>query len=196
LQTYSHIILTALLNQKLQTQPHVPVHSRAFLVGAFAPDIALGILTGQFLIKRRLAGSESVWCGEEFNSIFFSNPVWIISHNLLHAPLLLVCLMMLGYVAGSSWHKTWGWTLLWFAVGCGIHTLIDIPTHHDDGPLVLFPIDGKLRFKSPISYWDRRHGAWFIAPIEHLLDILMLVYLLGIVLGKRQQKNAQSSYKT
>ena len=185
MQTYSHLILTALLNQRLSTQTSIPVHSRAFLVGAFAPDVALSILTGQFLLKRRLQGSDSVWCGEEFNSVFFSNSVWIISHSLLHAPLLLVCLMLLGYAAGSRWHKNWGWTLLWFAIGCGLHTLIDIPTHHNDGPLVFFPLETTFRFRSRISYWDHQYGGRFFGLIEHLIDMIAVVYLLADVLKKR-----------
>jgi len=193
LQTYSHLILTALLNQTLSTQTSIPVHSRAFLVGAFAPDIALGVLTGQFLLKRRLQGSESVWCGEEFNATFFSNPVWIISHNLLHAPLLLVGLMLVGYAVGSRWRKNWGWTLLWFATGCALHTLIDIPTHHNDGPLVFFPFETAFRFKSPISYWDHQHGGRFFGLIEHLLDMIAVGYLLADVLKKRHQKSKQAT---
>ena len=194
MQTYSHIILTALLNQQLKAESPIPVHSRAFLVGSFAPDVALSILMGQFLLKRLWKGSDSVWCGEEFNNFYFNSPVWIISHNLLHAPFLLVGLMVVGYVAGTRWQKTWGWTLLWFAIGCGLHTLIDIPTHHDDGPLVLFPFDTKFRVNSPISYWDRGHGARVFGLIEHLFDIVAIGFILKDVFRNRH-RNSKSSHK-
>lgn len=188
MQTYSHLIITAALSQSLQDDLKLPVHTRAFLLGSFAPDMALGVLSAQYLLKRRLRGEESIWCSEDYNHTFFNQPAWIISHNLLHAPLLLVGLMLLGYGVGSRWGHDWGWSLLWFALGCGLHTLLDIPTHHNDGPLLLFPLEHTQRFSSPLSYWDREHGASVFGPFERLLDGLLLLRLIVRVLQARHRQ--------
>ena len=59
-----------------------------------------------------------------------------------------------------------------------LHTLIDIPIHYDDGPLLLFPLNWDLRFMSPVSYWDpNRYGIPFTI-FEHSLDIVLLVFLI------------------
>lgn len=55
---------------------------------------------------------------------------------------------------------------------------MDVLTHHDDGPLILFPFDWSTRFASPVSYWDRRyHGAVF-ARLELVLDVALVGYLV------------------
>jgi hypothetical protein len=68
--------------------------------------------------------------------------------------------------------------LFWFAAGCGLHTAVDILTHADDGPVLLFPLDWHKRFHSPISYWDAGHGGHVFRILEHLLDLFLVVYLL------------------
>ena len=69
--------------------------------------------------------------------------------------------------------------LLWFALGCGLHSCVDILTHYDDGPLLFFPFNWRYRFASPISYWDPRHYANIIAPLEHLMDLFFIGYLVA-----------------
>lgn len=188
MQTYSHLILTAALNHVLKDKADIPIHSTAFLFGSFAPDVALGLLSAGFVIDRRLKKLDQIWCGDEFNAIFFNDPRWILSHNLLHAPLLLLLLTVTGAYVGARLRQTWGWSLFWFALGCAFHSSLDLLTHHDDGPLIWFPFDWKTRFQSRFSYWDRQHGAALFAPLEHLLDLALLVYFMIGFVRKQQQK--------
>ncbi|MBP7590472.1 MAG: cobalamin biosynthesis protein CobQ, partial [Chloroflexi bacterium] len=59
-----------------------------------------------------------------------------------------------------------------------LHTAVDIFTHADDGPVLTFPLDWHTRFKSPISYWDPAHYGRLVRLLEHLLDLLLVVWLL------------------
>ncbi|MEI2691742.1 MAG: hypothetical protein V9H69_19395 [Anaerolineae bacterium] len=49
--------------------------------------------------------------------------------------------------------------LRWLAAGLALHSALDVLTHHDDGPLLLFPFDWRRRWCSPVSYWDQAHHA-------------------------------------
>ena len=100
MQTYSHLLMPAALNQEIKNQADIPSRSTAFLLGSVAPDFALGLLSAGFVIDRKIKKLDQVWCGDEFNAIFFNDPRWILSHNLLHAPLLLLLSLILGAYLG------------------------------------------------------------------------------------------------
>ncbi len=174
MQTYSHILMTATLNQVL-IKKAVPVHSRAFLLGSFLPDVPLLLLAlGAGLYYRVVAPLPAGYrFFEWFDVLYFTNPVWKAGHNLFHAPLLVLLLGLIGYAAGRRGHP-WGWSVLWLALGCGLHAGVDVATHYSDGPLVLFPLNWDYRFLSPISYWDRDHYANIFAPLEHGLDLFFI----------------------
>lgn len=181
MQTYSHAILTAALHQLLTERASLQLDAKAFTAGSVAPDAALGALTAWFVVDRRLKGSDSVWCGDEYNSLYFGDPVWIVGHNLLHAPFVLLTLALIGGLTKAPW----GRKLLAFALGGLLHTAVDVVTHHNDGPLLLFPFNWTYRFRSRLSYWDRAYGARWFALAEHLLDALALIYLIrGLLIAR------------
>lgn len=110
-------------------------------------------------------------------TLYFTDPLWIAAHNFLHAPLLLTPLGLVGFWGMKS-NRRWGVFLLWFALGAGLHSVIDIFTHTDDGPVLFFPLNWNYRFRSPISYWDPKHYGLIFAPLEHLLDIVLIIVLV------------------
>ncbi|MEM7802924.1 MAG: hypothetical protein AAF633_27285, partial [Chloroflexota bacterium] len=116
------------------------------------------------------------WTGLLFRDWFFNSP-WIkFAHNLFHGPLMTIFYIALGYWAWKN-RKSWGAALFWFGLACFVHTMIDIPIHYDDGPLLLFPFEWNIRYMSPVSYWDpERYGTQFTI-FEHSLILIMLVYL-------------------
>jgi membrane-bound metal-dependent hydrolase YbcI (DUF457 family) len=177
MQTYSHILMTATLNQVLINKS-VPVRSRAFLIGSFLPDEPLLLLTlGAGMYYRFVAPlPQGYRFFEWFDVLYFTNPFWKAGHNLFHAPLMLLLLGLVGYAAARRGHA-WGWSVVWLALGCGLHSGVDIVTHYNDGPLVLFPLNWDWRVYSPISYWDRDHYANLFAPLEHGLDLFFIGYL-------------------
>ena len=67
--------------------------------------------------------------------------------------------------------------MFWLAASMIFHTLIDIFTHHSDGPLFLFPLNWSYRFASPISYWEPAYHGQLFMLAEYLLDAFILGYL-------------------
>ena len=81
----------------------------------------------------------------------------------------------------------------WFLAACLFHSLVDIVTHHDDGPLLLWPLEWTLRYESPVSYWDHQfHGNNFFI-FEVILDLLLVMMLVGICLCRRRRGSADQS---
>lgn len=146
-----------------------------FLWGAVTPDIpltTLSIVSPLYFRTQGMSLSESM--PYIFETLYFQNPWWILAHHLFHAPLLLLLYALVLYFLSKNRIAYW---LLWFVAGCGLHTFIDILTHYDDGPLVLFPFNWTFRVYS-ISYWDREHGgAWFMW-LELALNLVLLGYLI------------------
>lgn len=194
MQTPTHFLVTAVINQKLKDRA-VPIHSHALLVGSVLPDIPFFLLTVGYEIYYRwfapLPTTGSIMEYLHFD-LFFNDPVWIISHNFFHAPLINALLLLLGW---WGWRQNWRWgqILFWLAVGTQFHTLIDIFTHYSDGPLLLFPFDWQTRFASPISYWEtERYGLIFIA-FEYTLSGLIIAYFLYRWWTTRRQEAAPNS---
>lgn len=172
MQTYSHFLVTAVL-QKV-TKSESTKDGAALLAGSVAPDLPLALLSLGYVIDRRYIRThlpDKTRCSPTYNQLYFNNPYWIAAHNSLHAPLPLFALALLGLLLRQRW-------LLWFVLGAGLHTAVDIFTHADDGPVLLFPLDWRKRFQSPISYWDPQHGGRTFRLLEHLLDGLLIGFLL------------------
>jgi hypothetical protein len=151
----------------------------AFLLGSIAPDIPLGLLSlATTFYYRVLMNNQSPDLMETvLHPLYFHNPFWISAHSVLHSPLALGLYLVVLWRWRGGLGKIGRW-LFWFFVACSIHTTIDVLTHFDDGPLLLWPLNWQLRFHSPISYWDPAHfGAQFMI-FELVLDAILLSYLL------------------
>lgn len=177
MQTYSHLLVNAVAGEGLPAEPG-PDYG-AFVLGGLLPDLPLLILSAGYLALQAWgppSGDASLW-GASYDALYFGHPVWISSHSLLHSPLSLT-----GIGAVGSWAvwdgRRWGRLLLWLVAGAALHSVIDILTHHGDGPLLLFPLDWSTRWASPISYWDPGHGAATVSAMEHALDLGLVGYLI------------------
>lgn len=190
MQTYSHFLITAALNIQLKRREQ-KVNTPWLLVGSILPDLPFTLLTlvfwAYYLWVAPISDDQTVMSVMEYMhfDLFYRDPVWIIGHNFFHAPFILLAIGVIGW---QLRHKLWGARLLWLSVGAGLHTLIDIFTHHSDGPLILFPFNWTYRFASPISYWEPEYYAWLLSPLEHLLDLALIVYLVGLWWQHRQKK--------
>ncbi len=177
MQTYSHGLIAGVAGKALARRGR-RVNVRALVLGALLPDVPLWLLSLGFLVRYVWLGS--VPPGQRmalYDRLYFTDPLWIVGHNLLHAPLMV---LLYGGLALWARRRGWAWGegLWWFALGAMSHSVVDIFTHHDDGPLLLFPFDWQLRFQSPISYWDPRYYGRLVSGVEHLLDLGALLYLL------------------
>ncbi len=190
MNTYSHLLITAIARKPFQRRG-IPVHTRAALLGSIMPDLPLFALTFGYWIVRASNPElvqEGIF-GPTYDALYFTNPFWVISHNFFHAPLIIAAIVGLGYY-GLRHSKAWGSALFWFGLACGLHSAIDIPTHGEDGPLLLFPFDWQLRFYSPISYWDPRYYGAYFSIFEHLLVLGILVYF-GVSWLRTRRRLAQ-----
>lgn len=175
MNTPSHFLMTAALEKAL---PRVPIAKSAFLLGSVAPDVALWLLSLGGMIYARLilgwsAGEAATWM---FDDLYFHNPFWIAAHNFLHAPLVLLTGLVIVWRKRRNIGSRSHWWF-WFLIACSFHSIVDILTHADDGPLLLFPLDWTTRFNSPISYWDDRFYGREFQRFELGLDLLLLLYL-------------------
>ncbi|MEO1290897.1 MAG: metal-dependent hydrolase [Chloroflexota bacterium] len=193
MQTYSHFIITAALNHKYKDKSKVKVDTWALLLGSVAPDIPLVILTAIFFFQRFVLEDgtpvEGLF-GAEYDNLYFNDPLWITGHALFHAPPMLIFYLTIGYIFGFRGGKTWARALFWFAIGASLHSAIDIVTHHNDGPLLFFPFNWDIRFISPISYWDPNHYGNIFAPIEHVFDLIVVIWLF---VSRRKRKKQDNS---
>ncbi|HEY9622785.1 MAG TPA: metal-dependent hydrolase [Crinalium sp.] len=176
MNTPSHFIMTAALER---ASPRASIAKWAFLIGSVAPDLPLWLLSigGMMYYQYILGWSKADTFRIMFDHLYFENPVWITLHNLCHAPLILLAGLALVWRKRrnlNSWQHWW----FWFLIACFFHSAVDILTHADDGPLLLFPFSWSLRFNSPISYWDPRHHGTEFQTFELTLDITLLIYLL------------------
>ncbi|MCA9909889.1 MAG: DUF4184 family protein [Anaerolineae bacterium] len=192
MQTYSHALINGALAGPLKRRGW-QVQLPAFVLGGILPDMPFFLLTVMGEVYYRLMGGTPT--GESpmvymHMTLYFTDLLWIAAHNLLHAPLLLFPLGILGYWAMQR-QRRWGAFLLWFALGAGLHAVIDIVTHAGDGPLLFFPLNWTYRFNSPVSYWDPAHYGLIFAPLEHLLDIVLIFVLVKT--WRRTRKNADLS---
>lgn len=83
--------------------------------------------------------------------------------------------LLLG-AAGISSKRRWGRPLLWLAAGMMGHTVVDVLTHHSDGPLLLFPLNWTYRFASPVSYWEADHFGREFTVVEWVVNALLLAW--------------------
>mgnify|MGYP001093497638 CR=1 FL=1 len=84
-------------------------------------------------------------------------------------------LLLSGWWGMQQSHR-WGRPLFWLAVGTQTHTLIEIVTHHSDGPLLFFPLNWSYRFPAPISYWEADYYGPVVIVVENVIIRLILGY--------------------
>ena len=168
--TTTHIVTNALVALKKSGGASEVLGSSAarwFVAGGLAPDFGLYALSAGagvfFPLTRGMSFQESM--EHAFSDLFFNDPAWVAIHNTFHSPVVLAALGAVGKLTGNK-------NMQAFAAGCFLHTAMDIPVHHNDGPLVFFPLDWKTRFDSPVSYYDKDHYGGFVAPIDFAITIL------------------------
>lgn len=176
MRTYSHAILTAALGTALRDRG-VRVDLPRFLLGSFIPDVPFLLLSlsgAAYLHWGRGVSGDPMWA--ILGWLYQYDPLWIAAHNLFHAPLMIGLYLVLAHWAERQGYA-WGFAVRWFALGCLLHTALDIPTHRSDGPVLFFPLNWTYRFPSPISYWERDYHAAAFTLFEYSLNALAIAYL-------------------
>lgn len=161
-------------------------------LGAWAPDFALTMLTiGGLVWFQNVEGLTASQSAQHmFKHLFYNDPVWIFLHNFLHSPLMVALSAGANGLLMRPWPKFQRW-LNYFLAACFFHDLVDVVTHHDDGPLALFPVNWNWRFASPISYWDPQHGGRQFAVFEIALNVVLVIFLF--YRSRRDEANNEST---
>ncbi|MEL6452125.1 MAG: cobalamin biosynthesis protein CobQ [Pseudomonadota bacterium] len=144
----------------------------AAFAGGLLPDLSLYLLAGTSLFVLGIPPQRV------FNELYFSD-AWQTVFAIDNSFLLWGALLAL-----AVWRKAaWAVALTSAAL---LHLCLDFPLHHDDGRSHFWPLTSWV-FESPFSYWDRAHGAMWIAPIEGLLALgaAVLLWLRRIPLWAR-----------
>ena len=171
--TTTHVVTNALLARRRR---RAPVPSAVlpeladkplwFALGGLAPDVGLTLLTAGAAVYfprfRDMTMQESM--EHAFGTLFFEDRGWIAVQNTLHSPFITGAMALAGRKFNSP-------KLTSFALGCMMHIAMDLPVHHDDGPLVFFPFDWKTRIDSPVSYYDRDHYGGIVAPVDMAVTV-------------------------
>jgi hypothetical protein len=172
----SHLVINAAIEKKFGTK--YKIAKSAFLWGSVAPDFALGLLSIGYLVYAKYFTNGDVpdMMNSAFEDLYFNNPFWIASHNFLHSPtaLIIYALLLWRFVGKIGTRGHW---CLSFVFGCMVHSVVDILTHYDDGPVLFFPFDWHIRFHGPVSYWDKAHYASQFIWVELGINIVLLGYL-------------------
>jgi len=192
MNTVTHFLFSAVIRKPLKNvtdkNKDVPdLQSSGFLIGSIIPDALLTIITiicGLIDVSRGTFsgpdGRESSLMWILFDDWFFNNPWIIAAQQLFHSPFLVAIFILVAYLLWKRGIKGAGW-FFWLSCGAMLHTLVDIPVHHDDGPLLFWPLNWDIRYISPISYWDSAH---FGIPTG-LYDIYLIIAFIAILLTKR-----------
>lgn len=189
MQTYSHALVNAALGKQLEKRGVRPKYW-ALVLGSLMPDAPLTVLTLNYIAQRGGFNAEpSEVFGSAYDALYFTDPVWIIGHSLFHSPFMIALYLIIGWYFGFRRGQQWAQWVFWFAVGNGLHSFADVFTHHNDGPLLLFPFEWNYRFTSPVSYWDRDHFGVPFAIGEHLLDLFLIGYFVRLWWTGRKRKN-------
>jgi hypothetical protein len=163
------------------------VRRRLFVLGGLAPDVGLFVMTvlaaAYYPAVRGLSLEETFTL--VFDELFYEAPAFVVAHHLLHAPLVLAALLALGGWLRRTTRARPGGRLQAFALGCAVHTVVDIGVHHDDGPLLLFPFEWSARFISPVSYYDPDHYGAVVAPIDLAITVVGLTLVAGASARRR-----------
>ena len=168
MNTPAHLVLGAAVMARPCTRPLIWVA----MLGGLLPDLSLYLLAGVSLTILQIPPARV------FNELYFSD-LWQ------------------GIFAVDNSFIIWGallglaiWTQRrWAVVLCSaalLHLALDFPLHHDDGRPHFWPLSDWV-FESPVSYWDRQHGAGWVAPIEAAAVVIAAISIWmrrpGVVLS-------------
>lgn len=134
----------------------------AAMIGALLPDLSLYLLAGGAMLLMKVP-PERV-----FNELYFSDAwqtVFAIDNSFV----------LWGLLLGLALWARKGWAVALTGAAL-LHLALDFPLHHDDGRPHFWPLSSWV-FESPFSYWDRGHGAGWIAPLEAFAAALAAIFI-------------------
>ena len=159
MHTYSHAIFTWALARYFD-----PEESHAAMWGAAGstiPDVPTLVKAAHLVWRRQGEISKEEFKEEFYEALEYyeepSGKLDLTVHSLVPVAAMLVLYRTLELKDRS---------LLYLLLGWAGHNLMDFPTHAEDARPPFWPLF-KWRWKSPISYWDRKFYALPCLLVEH-----------------------------
>lgn len=179
MKTPTHFAINYLLAERLGWAADKRM---VFAIGGVVPDLPIIVTFAVLWGLCVVAG-----CGTSadvlalFRQLYAENPWLISAHNLLHSPASIALLYLMALALGREESDT----ARTFLLGAGLHSFIDIYTHVDDGPLMLWPFEWTRRFEGPISHWDTATYALACMAVEAAILALFIGPRLARATGAR-----------
>lgn len=168
MKTPTHFIINYVLAKRLGWSRKDRL---AFCIGGVAPDFPVILVFILVMGFEYLFGfGNAQYALTLFQQKYENDSILIVAHNFLHAPLSIAMLLLISLLNS----KRKGNSLFLFFLGCALHSFIDIYTHVNDGPLMLWPFDWETRFASPVSHWDSNQYGYLCLLFEVLLILLFI----------------------
>jgi hypothetical protein len=168
-QTPGHALINlALLGKALG-------HEVPILLGALLPDVPIMIL----YLRERLRGTpeDTIW------AVHYQKRFWQAVIHGGHSIPLTVLGAVLAWLCKSD-------ALLAFFASALFHALGDLPVHAIDAHRHFLPLS-QYRFQSPLSYWDPRFHARYVALVEALAVLASSIYV-HLVLSAQWQPTVRA----
>ncbi len=170
MHTYSHAVFTwAVARYAKQEVSHAALWGA---VGSTLPDLPVLGKAAYLLWHHR----ESMTKEEFLEALeYFKEPsgkLDLALHSLAPVGSMLALYKALGLKSNDPKRA-----LLSFLLGWAGHSLVDFPTHAEDARPPFWPLS-KWRWKSPVSYWDRKFYALPCLLIEHAAILALALALL------------------
>ena len=175
MHTYSHAIFTWAIARYLKKEKfHAAAKWGA--AGAALPDVPTFVKAARFLWRRRDSMYEDGFKEDFLEALeYFQEPagkVDLALHSLAPVGFALTLYKVLGVE-----EKDPNRALLAFLLGWAGHNVVDFPTHSSDARPPFWPLFG-WRWKSPISYWDRKFYALPFIIVEHAAILALAAALI------------------
>lgn len=141
------------------------LNRRCAIIGAIIPDMPV-ILAGAnsaALAVMEKCGFDFAYFKAQMDQLYFTNSVLLFSHNFFHSPLNLALLAGIAMAVLDTRYRP---PVLAFLAGAASHSIADIFSHIDDGPLLFWPLNLQIRFTGPISHWEMGRGGFLMTLME------------------------------
>lgn len=160
----THAALGFLLAKLCRFTPRQTVFCVA---GAILPDLPV-IATATYLaIKSLVTRSDMtpLMFKAQMDALYFDGTWLPVAHNFLHAPLSIFYLALVATVL--CYRRPHHHPLIGaFTLGALSHSLLDIISHIEDGPLILWPMSTSIRLPGLFSHWVFGSGGGIVTALE------------------------------
>lgn len=170
MNTPSHAIINlAILGRKTR-----PERNWSIVLGALIPDLAMFVFYGWAKLIAGMTDTQ-IW------DVAYYEAFWQNTFDFWNSiPLALVGIGLgVGLARQTKWQSL-GTAISICCASILLHCLEDLPVHREDAHRHFWPLSN-VRFKSPISYWDRDHYGNIFVLFEVGLVLVLSVYVFRLM---------------